>query len=67
MPSAIYAAAIDRYRALELYGPDPVTRREGFDRLKAAMLSGGALRRDIPFEECVENSLAEQVVRDGKQ
>ncbi len=67
VPSAIYAAAIDRYRALELYGPDPVTRREGFDRLKAAMLSGGALRRDIPFEECVENSLAEQVVRDGKQ
>ena len=61
VPPAIYAAAIDRYRALDLYGPDPVTRREGFDRLAAAMRSGGALKRDVPFEECVDNSLAEQV------
>jgi NitT/TauT family transport system substrate-binding protein len=62
IPPAIYAAAIDRYRALELYGPGPVTRREGFDRLAAAMRSGGVLKRDVPFEECVDNSLAEQVV-----
>jgi NitT/TauT family transport system substrate-binding protein len=65
VPPAIYAAAIDRYRALELYGPDPVTRPEGFERLTAAMRSGGALKRAVPFEECVDNSLAEQVVRDG--
>jgi NitT/TauT family transport system substrate-binding protein len=58
----IFAAAIDRYRALKLYGPDPVTRQEGFDRLAAAMRSGGALKRVIPFEECVVNSLAEQAV-----
>ncbi|HBK05958.1 MAG TPA: ABC transporter substrate-binding protein [Acetobacteraceae bacterium] len=62
VPAEIYAAAIDRYRALELYGPDPMTRREGFDRLAAAMRSGGALHRDIPFEACVDNSLAEQVL-----
>ncbi|HEY0181485.1 MAG TPA: ABC transporter substrate-binding protein [Rhodopila sp.] len=65
VPPAIYAAAVDRYRALELYGPDPVTRREGFDRLAAAMRSGGALQRAVPFEECVDTSLAEQVVREG--
>ena len=65
VPPAIYAAAVDRYRALGLYGPDPVTRREGFDRLAAAMRSGGALKRDVPFEECVDNSLAEQVVAEG--
>jgi len=62
VPAAIFAAAIDRYRALELYGPDPVTRREGFDRLAAAMRSGGVLHRAIPFEECIDNGLAEQVV-----
>jgi NitT/TauT family transport system substrate-binding protein len=62
VPAAIFAAAIDRYRALELYGPDPLTRREGFDRLAAAMRSGGALQREVPFEECIDNSLAEQVV-----
>jgi NitT/TauT family transport system substrate-binding protein len=65
VPPAIFAAAIDRYRALELFGPDPVTRREGFDRLAAAMRSGGALKRAVPFEECVDNSLAEQVVSEG--
>lgn len=66
VPAEIYAASMDRYRALELYGPDPVTRREGFDRLAAAMRSGGALHRDISFEECVDNSLAEQVVAEGR-
>jgi NitT/TauT family transport system substrate-binding protein len=65
VPAALYAAAIDRYRGLELYGPDPVTRREGFDRLAAAMRSGGALTRDVPFEDCVDNSLAEQVVSEA--
>ncbi len=58
----IFAAAIDRYRALGLFAPDPVLRREGFDRLQAAMLSGGAIAREIPFEQCVDNSLAEQTV-----
>ena len=65
VPPALFAAAIDRYRALGLYGPDPVTRREGFERLAAAMRSGGALHRDIPFEACVDNSLAEAVVAEG--
>ena len=62
VPAALFAAAIDRYRALHLYGPDPVTRQEGFDRLAAAMLSGGALKALIPFAECVDNSLAEAAV-----
>jgi NitT/TauT family transport system substrate-binding protein len=65
VPAASFAAAIDRYRALELYGPDPVTRREGFDRLAAAMRSGGALKHDVSFEACVDNSLAEQVIGEG--
>jgi NitT/TauT family transport system substrate-binding protein len=65
VPAPVFAAAIDRYRALGLYGPDPVTRREGFDRLAGAMRSGGVLRRDIPFEDCIDNSLAEQVVAEA--
>ena len=62
VPHDIFAAAMDRYRALALYAPDPVLRREGFDRLQAAMRSGGALDRAIPFEVCVDNSLAEQAL-----
>ncbi len=62
VPAALFAAAIDRYRALHLYGPDPVTRQEGFDRLAGAMVSGGALKALIPFDECVDNSLAQAAV-----
>ena len=58
----MFAAAIDRYRALGLFATDPVLQREGFDRLQAAMRSGGALDRAIPFERCVDNSLAEQAL-----
>jgi len=62
VPAAIFAAAIDRYRSLGLYGPDPITRREGVERLQAAMRSGGALDRDVPYEDVVDNSLAEVAV-----
>jgi NitT/TauT family transport system substrate-binding protein len=62
VPPPILAAAIQRYRALGLYAPDPVLRREGFDRLQAAMLSGGALQRAVPFEACVDNTLAQAAV-----
>lgn len=60
----IFAASIDRYRRLGLFATDPVLRREGFDRLQAAMLSGGALHHPIAFDACVDNSLAEQALVD---
>ena len=62
VPAPIYAAAIDRYRALNLYAVDPMTRREGVQRLQEAMRSGGVLDRIIPFELIVDNSLAQVVV-----
>jgi NitT/TauT family transport system substrate-binding protein len=61
----IFAGAIERYRALGLWGPDPVIRREGYDRLHAAMRAAGALKRDIPYETCVDTSLAERAVKEG--
>jgi NitT/TauT family transport system substrate-binding protein len=65
VPAPIYAAAIDRYRSLDLYGLNPITRREGVERLHAAMRSGGALDRDVSFENVVDNSLAEEAVARG--
>ncbi len=62
----IFGAAIDRYRKLQLFAPDPVLKREGFDRLQAAMRSGGALDRAIPFEACVDNSLADLAIADTR-
>ena len=58
IPRMLFAAAINRYRALGLYATEPVMQRDGFERLQAAMVSGDALRRAIPFEACVDNSLA---------
>ncbi len=66
VPASIYAGAIDRYKALGLYGTDPITKPEGVARLAAAMRSGGALSRDIPFADIVDNSLAEQVVSETR-
>lgn len=57
---AIFAAAIERYRTLGLWGPAPVIRREGYDRLHAAMRAFGTLKRDIPYELCVDTTLAER-------
>jgi NitT/TauT family transport system substrate-binding protein len=62
VPAPIYAGAIDRYRALGLYGTDPITQPEGIARLQAAMRSGGALDRDIAFDDVVDNSLAKAAV-----
>jgi NitT/TauT family transport system substrate-binding protein len=59
---AIFAAALERYRALGLWGSDPVIQREGYDRLHAAMRAAGALGRDIAFDACVDITLAKRAI-----
>jgi NitT/TauT family transport system substrate-binding protein len=61
---AIFTAAIERYRKLGLWGPDPLIRREGYDRLHAAMRAAGVLSRDIAYETCVDTSLAQRAIAD---
>ena len=62
VPTPIFAAAIERYRALKLWGSDPVIKREGYDRLHAAMRAFGALSKDIAFEDCVDTNLARRAM-----
>ena len=62
VPRDLFAACIDRYRALELWGRDPVIRREGYDRLHAAMRSSGILSRDIAFEDVIDTRLATRAI-----
>ena len=62
VPRDLFAACIDRYRALELWGRDPVIRREGYERLHAAMRSSGILSRDIAFEDVVDTKLATRAI-----
>ena len=57
-PAALLEGACARYRALGVWGRNPVLPRAGYDRLKAGLLSGGLIRRDTPFETAVDNRLA---------
>jgi NitT/TauT family transport system substrate-binding protein len=62
VPTPIFAAAIERYRQLELWGSDPMIRREGYDRLHAAMRAAGTLSKDIAFDDCVDTKLAKRAM-----
>ena len=53
--------AVARYQDLGIWGQNPVLPRAGFERLRVALLSGGLIKREIPFEDCVDNSLADIV------
>jgi NitT/TauT family transport system substrate-binding protein len=58
VPYELFAAAVDRYKALSLWAADPIIGREGFTRMHTAMRAGGALSHDIAFETCVDTELA---------
>ena len=62
VPQPILAAAYDRYKALGIWGRDPILPRDGYDRLRAGLVSGGLVDPGTPFETAVDNSLAEEIL-----
>lgn len=62
VPLEHLAGAAARYVALGVWGRDPVLPRLGFERLRTALLSGGLIAREIPFEEGADNALADAVL-----
>lgn len=62
VPTAIRTAACDRYKALGIWGRDPVLPRRGYDQLRASLVSGGFVHPGTPFEVAVDNSLAQAVI-----
>ena len=62
VPTDLFAQCIERYRSHRLWASDPVIRREGYDRLHAAMRSARLLTHDIAFEACVDTRLAEEAM-----
>ena len=64
VPAALLRGAVARYRALGVWGRNPILPRNGYDRLKAGLVSGGFVKEGAPFEQAVDNSLAEEVVRE---
>lgn len=61
---SLLRGAIAHYRELGIWGRNPILPRTGYDRLKAGLVSGGFVKQGAPFEEAVDNSLAEEVVRE---
>lgn len=53
----ILTGAIQRYLALGVWGDNPRLPLAGFLRLKMALISGGFIGRDVPFEACVDTSI----------
>lgn len=62
LPQETLAACIARYKALGLWGVNPILPRDGFDRLKASGISGGLFKSGALFEDCVDVSLAQEVI-----
>jgi len=57
-------AAVARYGTLGIWGRTPILPRDGYDRLAAGLVSGNFVRAAVPYEIAVDNSLAEQAVRE---
>lgn len=58
----VLTRALARYAGQGVWGRDPVLPQDGFERLRAGLLSSGFVRRAVPFAECVDNRLAAQAV-----
>ena len=61
----LLSAAVGRYQRLGLWARDPRMSVVGFARLKTAMLSGGYIGRDVPFEHAIDNRIAAEVIAAG--
>ena len=60
----LMCAAVARYRTLGIWGHNPILPRRGYEQLRASLVSGGFVTQGAAFEQAVDNSLAEDVVRE---
>jgi NitT/TauT family transport system substrate-binding protein len=58
----VLTRALARYKGQGVWGNDPILPEDGFDRLRRALLGSGFLKRVVPYDECVDNSLAEEAI-----
>lgn len=63
VPPQRLANALDRYKALGIWGRNPRLPRSGYERLRAGLVSGGLVSTGTPYEIAVDNSIAELVIR----
>ena len=58
----ILSAAAARYVELGVWGKDPHLPREGFERLRDSLVSGGLISIRPEFKDCVDNQFADAVI-----
>ena len=61
----ILSLAAKRYIELGVWGKDPHLPREGFERLRNSLFSGGLIKMNPEFEDCVENKFADAVINEN--
>jgi NitT/TauT family transport system substrate-binding protein len=59
---ATMVGALARYAGQGVWGRGPILPQEGFERLRDGLLSAGFIRRAVPYQNCVDNRLAGQIV-----
>jgi NitT/TauT family transport system substrate-binding protein len=64
VPGPLLQAAIARYLELGIWGRNPILPRAGYERLRAGLISARFVREAAPFEQAVDNTLAEEIVRE---
>jgi NitT/TauT family transport system substrate-binding protein len=62
VPPALRTAACTRYKALGIWGADPLLPRSGYDRLLSGLVSGGFVSPGTSFDVAVDNSLAAAII-----
>jgi hypothetical protein len=67
VPLAILEASCARYKALAIWNDTPVLAREGYERLRESLASGGFVSPGTPFAAAVDNSLTKQVAAEQLQ
>ncbi len=63
VPRHRLVAALGRYKALGIWGRTPILPRDGYERLKDSMVSGGFVR-GTDYAIAVDNTLADAAVAD---
>jgi NitT/TauT family transport system substrate-binding protein len=56
------ANAVRRYQTFGVWGKNPHLPREGFERLRAGLLSSGLIKTPIPFERAIDNRFAAEAI-----
>ena len=64
VPRQRLANALERYKALGIWGKDPILPPSGYARLRASLVSGGLVQTGASYDTAVDNALAERVINE---